>query len=344
VTDESARLAALRQYRILDTEPEAAFDDLTLIASQICATPIALIALLDKDRLWFKSHVGTSTSETARSHSFCAQAVHAPGAIMQVRDAQADPRFRDNPMVTGEPRIRFYAGAPLVTPDGHALGTLCVLDRVPRTLTEAQAGALDALRRQVEAQLALRRNLAELQEALSARDAAEARQDALVHELRESLDHVNKLSTLMPYCSTCEFNAVMPAVPASIHKVSSAVRHLLEKRSWPEAEVMKVELALEEALANAIRHGCKNDPTKNVQCSVSCDADGELVIVIRDPGPGFDATKVPNPLEGDNLLKPGGRGVFLINELMDEVAFADGGREVQMRKRPAAPAPDDAPS
>jgi serine/threonine-protein kinase RsbW len=97
--------------------------------------------------------------------------------------------------------------------------------------------------------------------------------------------------------------------------------------------MMPVELALDEALANAIRHGCKNDPTKQVRCIVTTGAGDEVVIVVRDPGPGFDATAVPNPLEGDNVLKGSGRGVFLINQLMDEVDFADGGRQLQMRKR-----------
>ena len=96
---------------------------------------------------------------------------------------------------------------------------------------------------------------------------------------------------------------------------------------------MPIELALDEAMANAIRHGCKNDPTQQVQCIVTTDGHGEVVIAVRDPGPGFEPAKVPNPLEGDNLFKASGRGVFLINQLMDEVGFADGGREVQMKKR-----------
>ena len=115
--------------------------------------------------------------------------------------------------------------------------------------------------------------------------------------------------------------------------VGDGVTELLTNQDWPEDEVMKVELALQEALANAIRHGCKNDPTKKVQCSVNFDAAGELVIVIRDPGPGFDVSAVPNPLEGTNVLKPSGRGVFLINELMDTVEFSDQGRQVMMRKQ-----------
>lgn len=334
--DEAARLAALRSYRILDTDPEQAFDDLTLLASHICGTPIALISLIDEDRQWFKSRVGLSVTETARSVAFCAQAIRHPG-IMQVPDALGDDRFKDNPLVTKEPHVRFYAGAPLITPDGHALGTLCVVDRVPRTLTDEQTRALDALRRQVQAQLELRRNLHELHGALAERDRAEQAQAALVVELREALDKVSKLSALIPLTSACELNMVLPAQPGSIHTVSEGLTQLLERKGWPEDEIIKIDLALQEALANGIRHGCKGDPSKYIQCVVTCDAAGELMIVVRDPGPGFDVDRVPNPLEADNMLKSSGRGVFLINQLMDEVAFGDGGREVQMKKRmPAA--------
>lgn len=333
-TDETARLAALRHYRILDTSPEAAFDDLTLLASNICQTPIALISLIDGNRQWFKSRIGLSASETSRSVAFCATAIQQRGLFI-IPDARGDARFRDNPLVTDDPHVRFYAGTPLVTPEGHALGTLCVLDRVPRMLTDEQTRALDVLRRQVEAQLALRRNLIELEHALAARDQAEAAQATLVRELRQSLDNVNKMSALIPYCSACELNLVVPAEPSSIPTVSDGLMQLLQARQWPEEELIKVDLALQEALANGIRHGCRDDPSKQIQCIVTCDTLGDLLIVVRDPGPGFDAANVPNPLEGDNLLKGSGRGVFLINQLMDEVAFADGGREVKMRKRRA---------
>ena len=333
-TNEEARLAALRRYRILDTEPEQRFDDLTMLASQICDTPISLITLVDSERQWFKSRVGLDVTETTRSVAFCTHAIQQSG-IMQVPDAAADVRFRVNPLVVADPNIRFYAGAPLVTPDGHALGTLCVIDVKPRHLSDGQLRALDALRRQVEALLELRQNLTELAEALAARDRAEAAQTAVVADLRASLDKVDKLSALMPLCSTCELNLVIPASPASIPTVSEGVRQLLQGKGWSDEELMPVELALDEALANAIRHGCKGDPTKQVQCVVSTDAAGDLLIVVRDPGAGFDVSAVPNPLEGENVLKSSGRGVFLINQLMDRVQFADGGREVWMQKRRA---------
>lgn len=197
-TDEPARLAALRHYRILDTAPEQRFDDLTLLASQICDTPMSLISLVDSNRQWFKSRIGLDVQETTRGVAFCAHAITQPG-IMQVPDATGDARCRDNPLVTGEPHIRFYAGAPLVTPDGHAPGTLCAIDTKPQTLSDGQLRALDALRRQVESQLELKRNIDELAAALGEGDRAEAAQAALVTELRASLANVEKLGALMPF-------------------------------------------------------------------------------------------------------------------------------------------------
>jgi anti-sigma regulatory factor (Ser/Thr protein kinase) len=331
---ETERLAALRRYRILDTEPERSFDDLALLASHICGTPMALITLVDERRQWFKARVGVTVAETSRAVSFCTRAISQRDLFI-VSDALSDDRFRENPLVVDDPNIRFYAGAPLVTPDGYALGTLCVADRRPRTLAPEQVNALEALRRQVEAQLELRLKLIELEQALAERDRAEAEQTKLIAELRASHDNVRRLSELMPFCSTCQFTMTIPADPAAISTVTDGVTQVLQEKQWPEGDVIAVELALQEAVANAIRHGCNGDKSKQLQCSVSCSESGEVMITVRDPGRGFDPTAVPSPLDPQNMLKSSGRGIFLINGLMDEVQYADGGRELQMKKRKA---------
>ncbi len=145
---ELSRLAALLRYEILDSAEDAAFDDFTQLASRLCDTPIALISLVDQRRQWFKSRVGLEVSETPRDISFCSHAIRGD-AVFEVEDALADPRFRDNPLVLGEPHIRFYASTPLRTPDGYNLGTLCVIDRKPRRLSTEQRDTLARLGRQV---------------------------------------------------------------------------------------------------------------------------------------------------------------------------------------------------
>jgi GAF domain-containing protein len=171
--NEEARLAALRELKVLDSEPEEAFDAAARLAALICQTPTALITFVDVDRQWFKSHVGFGASETPRDVSFCAHAILQPGPLV-VRDTQTDERFRDNPFVLSSPYIRFYAGAPLTTAEGHRLGTLCVLDTVPRVLFADQVAALELLGTQVMALLNMRRTVIYLESALNRHREREA--------------------------------------------------------------------------------------------------------------------------------------------------------------------------
>ncbi len=144
--DEDERLSALRELLLLDTPPEERFDRLARFVAEQLDVPIALLTLVDGQRQWFKARVGLDATETPRDISFCGHAI-MKNDLFIVEDASRDPRFSDNPLVTGEPHIRFYAGAPLSAPGGHRIGTLCVIDTVPRTLGPVELSILDALRR-----------------------------------------------------------------------------------------------------------------------------------------------------------------------------------------------------
>jgi GAF domain-containing protein len=181
-TNETERLAALKEYHILDTGAEQSYDDITTLAAHICRMPIAMISLVDEARQWFKSKVGLEQQQTSRDVAFCAHAILRNEPLI-VRDATKDQRFADNALVTGKPHIRFYAGIPLTNPEGLALGTLCVIDRQPRRLSAEQWKALQALSRQVIALLEFRR---------------------VSNHLAEALDHVKTLQGLLPICAWCK--------------------------------------------------------------------------------------------------------------------------------------------
>ncbi len=182
------RLAALRAYSILDTPPESQFDELTRVASFICKTPIALLSLLDENRQWFKSRVGLDATETPIDQAFCLHAIEKP-EVMIVRDAQEDSRFSSNPLVTGAPNIRFYAGAPLINAEGVALGTLCAIDRRPRELEPEAVAALQSLANHAATLLDLRQLSATLHQALIEKDEAQA--------------EANELRKFLPICAYC---------------------------------------------------------------------------------------------------------------------------------------------
>lgn len=180
--NEATRLEALRQYQILDTAPEQTYDDITKLVTFICGTPMAQLSLVDKDRQWFKSKVGLDESQTPRDVAFCAHTIlHADPLI--VNDATRDDRFRDNPLVTEPPHVRFYAGVPLVNPKGLALGSLCAVDRKPRELSREQIVALESLGRQVVMLFELRR---------------------VASELAEAAAQVKTLRGMLPICSFCK--------------------------------------------------------------------------------------------------------------------------------------------
>ena len=180
--NEDERLQALKSYHILDTSPERTYDDITTLATFICKVPISVISLVDESRHWFKARSGTAQKQTLRDISFCAHAILQTEPLI-VRDASVDYRFAQSPLVRRAPRIRFYAGFPLVTPEGLAVGTLCAIDRRPRILSQEQLKAMRALTHQVMALLELRRVSA---------------------HLADSLEHVKTLKGLLPICAWCK--------------------------------------------------------------------------------------------------------------------------------------------
>jgi diguanylate cyclase (GGDEF)-like protein len=185
-SNEAQRLKALHAYGILDSAAEQAFDDLARIAALCCDMPIALISLVDRDRQWFKSHIGLDATQTHRDLSFCAHAILAPDQVLMVPDTRLDPRFAGHPSVVGEPHIIFYAGAPMVAPTGEAIGTLCIADHKPRTLSDVQQQILRRLATQAITQLELRRSLMTLEATLESQgeyvDQLERQQEELQEE------------------------------------------------------------------------------------------------------------------------------------------------------------------
>ncbi|MDZ8119876.1 GAF domain-containing protein [Pontiella agarivorans] len=194
--NEVERLQALKNYAVLDTPPEQELDDLTQLASYICDAPIALISLVDETRQWFKAKVGIEAPETPRDIAFCTHAI-LQSELFVVPDALDDDRFIHNPLVTTDPKIRFYAGAQLVTPAGHSLGTLCVIDRKPRELSRSQVDALKTLANQVIAHLELRHLTYRL-------ERTNQEQANLITKLQQAARHINMLEDIIPICSSCK--------------------------------------------------------------------------------------------------------------------------------------------
>ncbi|MBD1394803.1 sensor histidine kinase [Mucilaginibacter glaciei] len=193
--NEDERLEALESYHVLDTTPEEDFDELTLLASEICQTPIALISLIDDKRQWFKSHYGLAIDETPKEYAFCAHAIVNPNEVMEIKDSRLDARFANNPLVTGDPHVIFYAGVPLLNEDGHALGSLCVIDNKPKELTAGQTKALRVLAKQVLAQMELRRKIAKVEKA----NAELLETNAFIQKFASTAAHdiKNPLSSIM---------------------------------------------------------------------------------------------------------------------------------------------------
>jgi len=240
--DETARLEALYGYDVLDTEVEKIFDDLTQLAAQICGTPITLISLVDPDRQWFKSKVGLDAEETSRDIAFCAHAIHQK-EIFEVEDTLQDKRFFDNPLVTSDPNIRFYAGTPLISADGYAIGTLCVIDDKPNKLTKDQRQALEVLGRSVISQMELRKNIKELKQANEHKTEFLSN---MSHELRTPLNAIIGFSRLIlddidQQKSPAKFSEYINHIDYSGRRLLSVVNSVIDLNKI-EAGMMQVQI------------------------------------------------------------------------------------------------------
>jgi signal transduction histidine kinase len=241
-SEEATRLKVLYDYDVLDTNAEKIFDDLTQLAAQICDTPITIISLIDADRQWFKSTVGLDVEETSRDIAFCAHAIHQQ-KIFEVEDTLKDKRFFDNPLVTSKPNIRFYAGTPLISPDGHAIGTLCVIDNKPNKLTQVQRHALEVLGRSVISQMELRRSIKALKQANEHKNEFLSN---MSHELRTPLNAIIGFSRLMlddikRYKLPTKFSEYVGHIDYSGKRLLSVVNSVIDLNKI-EAGMMQVQI------------------------------------------------------------------------------------------------------
>lgn len=285
--NEPERLAALQQYQILDTKPESELDDLVTLAAQIFNTPMALISLIDANRQWFLSKVGVTATETPRDISFCGHAIVQPDVFV-IQDAQADDRFATNPLVTGDPYIRFYAGAPLVTPEGHALGTLCILDRRPRELSRDQRNALRILGRQVAVRMQLRLLLGEREQTIARLQELELLRDNLtdmiVHDLRSPLFGITGYLQLVTMQSGARIGAEdLDNINRALHQTSTLVEMISSLLDVNRLEAGKMPLQIDPCdMATIVQEGIAVLGSIPGQCPVMCELPREPVSVSCD--------------------------------------------------------------
>lgn len=309
--DEGARIAALHRLAILDTEPERAYDDAVELAASICGTPIAMMTLLDGQRQWFKSKVGVPFDETPREQSFCTQAILSDDTLI-VPDASADDRFKELLVVQYAPSLRFYAGAPIKSPDGFNLGTLCVLDVQSRALSKPQQDALEALRRMIERQLELRRvNLELVRLERQKRELTEL----VVHDLKNPIASILPNARYLTRTTGLSENAKMAAqdITSSTEAMLRLVLNLLDiSRAEDAALVPKCTPVVVAELLESVRAGA---------AARAAEQGGTLALdVAEDAGTvSLDADLIRRVLENltDNALKYAPRGTITLGARAD---------------------------
>jgi signal transduction histidine kinase len=284
---ERKRLAALHRYHVLDSAPEESFDAIVRLATRICHTPIALIALIDEARQWFKARVGLEIPQTAREISFCAHAI-TDRCLYTVSDALADERFRDNPLVRNDPQIRFYAGVPLITSDGFGIGALCVIDRTPRAgLSEHERESLELLARETMTQLELRRALKELSDAKSAVEnmnlELEAFGAAVAHDMRAPLRHINGFVDLLAqdYPGNPDAAHHLSRIRKACGRMRDIIDGLLRLSRASQAALLLQNVDLSALAAEALAELQASEPERRVELviepNVAARADAEMM-------------------------------------------------------------------
>ena len=255
--NEKERLKALASYSILDSLSEEDYDDITAIAASICGTNISLISLIDDKRQWFKSHHGLDATETPKDFAFCAHAIHDHEKLFEVQDTRNDLRFVDNPLVTGDPNIRFYAGIPLLSDNGLPLGTLCVIDQKPKTLSEGQKKSLRALSNQVMNMLNLRKTTLTLEKTLLTLEDKNQELDRFAyvaaHDLKSPLIGIRELSQMLAESHSSQLDQegqqMLKIILKSSDKLKSLIDGLLEySRLEKILKEQKVKINLKELL------------------------------------------------------------------------------------------------
>lgn len=287
--DEADRLQALKSYDILDTSPERDFDEIVELASNICNTPISIITLVDEARQWFKAKVGITDVETSREEAFCAHAILSD-ELMLIRDTTSDIRFYDNPQVTGNQGVKFYAGMPLITPKGFKLGTLCVLDTKPKDLTSDQIFALQVLANQVVKRMELRKKITELERL---NDTHRKLLSVISHDLRSPLASLHGMLELydLGNLSPAEFKSILPSMRQSFVAANNLLGNLLEwaasqfEHSGIQQKVLRLRDVAEYVIhGNAQLFETKGNSIKNivaVTCTVLAD-ENMLRTVLRN--------------------------------------------------------------
>lgn len=337
--NEIERLKALERYDVLDTKAEADFDELVKLASQICETPISLVSLIDSSRQWFKAKIGMESNETSREVAFCAHGI-LKNELMEINDATQDNRFYDNPLVTGDLGIKFYAGMPLTTSDGFNLGTLCVIDTKPKTLTEYQRDALKTLGKQVIAQLELRYKL----NLLSTKQTELENTIQTLNETRTKLIDTERIAALGQLVSGLahEINNPISVIKANVQiineKIYDTIEHIprffetlgrKEKSSF--YEIIKNSVKNNELLSTREERERKKNILKELeeydnQTNISLEliADSILKIKLKPPFKKyidiFGMKKFNKTLEMANLFVSKKNSIFSVNFAISRVS------------------------